>query len=52
VGYGDDEVELKAHTPEERARRRLKKNLILWAFGFIIIGIVVAILLMAGPIQP
>jgi hypothetical protein len=51
VGVGDDAVELNSLSPEERARRRLKKNLILWTFGLIVIGITLAILLLIGPIQ-
>jgi hypothetical protein len=51
IGTGDDAIELRAFSPEERARRRLKKNLILWAIGLIVIGITLAILLMTGPIS-
>lgn len=50
VGYGDDEVELRQLTAEEKARRRLKKNLILWGFGLLVIGVTLAILLAIGPI--
>jgi hypothetical protein len=50
VGVGDEEIELRAVSPEERARRRLKKNLILWAIGLILIAITLAILLLTGPI--
>jgi hypothetical protein len=51
VGFGDDAVELRSLTPEEKARKRLKKNLILWGFGLIVIGIALVVLLMAGPLR-
>ena len=51
VGVGDDAVELKSHSPEEKARRRLKKNLILWGFGLVVIGIALVALLLAGPLR-
>jgi hypothetical protein len=51
VGVGDDAIELNSLSPEDRARWRLKKNLILWAFGLIVIGITLAILLLTGPIR-
>jgi hypothetical protein len=51
VGAGDEAIELKALSPEEKARRRLKKNLVLWCLGLVIIGITLAVLLMAGPIR-
>ena len=50
VGYGDDAVELRTLTPEERARRRLRKNLILWTVGLVILGVTLAILLITGPV--
>lgn len=51
VGVGDDEIELRSLTPEERARRRLIKNLILWGIGVAIIAVTLAVLLMTGPIS-
>ncbi len=51
VGVGDVAVELKSLSSESRARWRLKKNLILWTFGLIVMGIALAILLLAGPIS-
>jgi hypothetical protein len=52
VGEGDDEVELRSRTPEERAKRRLRKNLVLWGFGLIVMAIVLIILLTTGPVSP
>ncbi|MCA9176467.1 MAG: hypothetical protein KDB14_18395 [Planctomycetales bacterium] len=37
VGVGEDEQEIRLLTPEERAARRLKKNLIVWALGLIVL---------------
>jgi len=51
IGAGDDALELRSMTPEEKARWRFKKNLILWAVGLAIIGITVVVLLMTGPIR-
>ena len=34
-----------------RARRRLLRNLLLWGFGLGIIGLVMAILLIVGPVR-
>jgi hypothetical protein len=51
VGVGDDAIELKSLSPEEKARRRLKKNILLWGIGLVVIGITIAILLISGPIR-
>ena len=37
-------------SPEEREKRRRTKNLILWAFGLIIIAVTLYILLAVGPL--
>ena len=50
VGYGDEAIELRAKSPEERARWRLKKNLIIWGFGLIVLVLTFAILLLMGPL--
>jgi hypothetical protein len=52
AGEGDDEIELRTRTPEERAKRRLVKNLIVWGFGLVVIAIVLIALLATGPISP
>ncbi|MCH5376728.1 MAG: hypothetical protein JJ992_22410, partial [Planctomycetes bacterium] len=49
VGRGDDAIELRSLSAEERTRRKFKKNLILWGFGLVIIGITLALLLFLGP---
>ncbi len=50
VGEGDEEIELRSLTAEERERKKLKKNLIVWGFGLVIIAITVYALLTMGPI--
>jgi len=52
VGDGDEEIELRALTPEEKARKKFKKNLILWGFGLAIMAITLYVLLTMGPISP
>lgn len=52
VGEGDEEMELKSLSPEEREKKKLKKNLIVWGFGLVIIAITLYVLLMTGPISP
>jgi hypothetical protein len=51
IGVGDEEVELRTLSPEEKARRKLKRNLILWGFGLLLIAITLALLLFVGPIR-
>lgn len=51
VGEGDEEIELRSLTAEEKERKKLKKNLIVWGFGLVIIAIVVYALLTMGPIS-
>lgn len=48
VARGDDEVELRRLTPEERARRKMIKNVVLWGLGFVIIAITLVALLFRG----
>jgi hypothetical protein len=50
VGRGDDAIELRTLSPEERARRKLKRNLVLWGFGLLIISITLVLLLVMGPV--
>ena len=52
VGEGDEEIELRSLTAEERERKKLKKNLIVWGFGLVIIAITLYALLTIGPINP
>lgn len=51
VGEGDEEIELRSLTAEEKERKKLKKNLIVWGFGLVIIAIAVYALLTMGPIS-
>jgi hypothetical protein len=51
IGHGDEEIELRTLSPEEKARRKLKKNLILWGFGLLLIAITLALLLFVGPVR-
>ena len=48
-GLGHQAGELRTPTAEERARRKWRKNIILWAFGLLILGITLALLLLTGP---
>jgi hypothetical protein len=50
VGEGDEEIELRSLTGEEKERKKLKKNLIVWGFGLVIIAITVYVLLAMGPV--
>lgn len=51
IGHGDEEIELRTLSPEEKARRKLKRNLILWGFGLLLIAVTLALLLFVGPIR-
>jgi hypothetical protein len=51
IGHGDEEIELRTLSPKEKARRKLKRNLILWGFGLLLIAITLALLLFVGPIR-
>jgi hypothetical protein len=37
VGSGDDEVELRRLAPEEKARRRFRKGIILWTLCILVL---------------
>jgi hypothetical protein len=37
VGQGEDQRELRQLTPEERARRRFRRNLIMWVVGTLVL---------------
>jgi len=50
VGDGDEEIELKTLTAEEKEKKKLKKNLIVWGFGLVIMAITLYALLTMGPI--
>lgn len=49
VSAHGEEVELRQRTPEERAARRFRKNLIIWTFGILLVGITMYVLLVMGP---
>lgn len=51
VGEGDEEIELKSLTAEEKEKKKLKKNLIIWGFGLVVIAITLYALLAMGPIS-
>jgi hypothetical protein len=44
IGQGNDEVELRKLSPEERARRRFRYNLLVWTFCFVILFVVFLVL--------
>jgi len=50
VGSGDDTLELRSRSSVEKEKWRFKKNLILWAFGLLILGLTIIILMNLGPI--
>jgi hypothetical protein len=37
IGEGDEEIEVRRLTPEERARRRFRRNVILWSVSILIL---------------
>jgi hypothetical protein len=37
IGSGDDELEVRRLAPEEKARRRLRRNLMLWTFCLLVL---------------
>jgi hypothetical protein len=49
AGSSDEAFELRSLTPQQKERWRFKKNLILWLFGIIILGITIIVLLTVGP---
>ena len=50
AGYGEDAVELRRLTPQEKAKRKRRKNVILFVFCGVILGVAVVILLIMGPL--
>jgi hypothetical protein len=50
VGQGDDALELRTRTAAEKEKWRLKKNLIIWTFGLLVLGITIIILMFMGPL--
>jgi len=50
VSDGDEEIELRSRPPEERERRKQKKNLIIWGVGLVVIAITLYALLAMGPL--
>jgi hypothetical protein len=51
IGDGDEAIELRPLTPEEKARRKFRKNLLLWGFGLAMMFVVMLILLTMGPLK-
>ncbi len=47
-GASGEVVQLRSLTPEEKAARRFRRNLIMMAFGIVVLTIVVAILINLG----
>jgi len=44
VGHGEDEVELKELSPEEKAKKRFRYNLVMWSVCFMILFVVFLVL--------
>lgn len=44
IGHGDNEVTIRKLSPEEKARRRRIKNLVMYAFGIILLVVVILIM--------
>ncbi len=51
VGAGDDALELRTRSSVEKEKWRFKKNLIIWTFGLLVLGVTILILMFLGPIQ-
>ena len=45
LGRGDSEIELRRLSPEEKAQRRMRRNLILGAFCMVIMGVVALVMM-------
>ena len=45
VGVGENAIELRSLTPEEKSRRRLIKNIIVFSFCVLVLGISVIVLI-------
>jgi hypothetical protein len=50
VFNGEEDVELRELTSEEKVKKRTKKNLLVWSFCVLVLFAVVAILLYYGPL--
>ena len=48
---GDEEIELRTLTPEEKARRRFWKNLFVWTFGLVMLAITLYVMFAMGPLD-
>jgi len=51
LGSGDDAIELRSRSSEQKEAWRFKKNLIMWAIGLLLLGFTIIILMILGPIQ-
>lgn len=52
VGDGDDALELRTRSGVDKEKWRFKKNLFIWTFGLLLLGITIFILMTLGPIRP
>ncbi len=52
VGSGDDALELRSRSGVDKEKWRFKKNLVIWAFGLLLLGITIFILMTLGPLRP
>jgi hypothetical protein len=50
VGTGDDAFELRTRTAAEKERWRFRKNLILWTFSLLLLGLTILVLMLLGPL--
>lgn len=51
IGVGDEERELRQLSAEEKARRRFRRNVVIWILGFVMIAITLGLLLSMGPVR-
>jgi hypothetical protein len=51
VGSGDDAIDLRTRSSGDKEKWRFKKNLIIWTFGLLVLGLTIIILMMLGPIR-
>lgn len=51
VGAGDDALELRTRSSADKEKWRFKKNLIIWTFGLLVLGVTIIILMILGPIR-
>lgn len=52
VGSGDDALELRSRSGVDKEKWRFKKNLFIWTFGLLLLGITIFILMTLGPLRP